>query len=128
MDVTVPEQAYAVALQQLLTINKDVDCRRVPVRHVRGIAGRIMRDLGSDLSEAQQQLVQRTAVLAALLEDFEARLLRGERVSIPDYLEMCNVQRRLLATLGLKRVARDVTPSVEDYFAYKARQRAETAE
>jgi len=61
--------------------------------------------------------VKRCSVLATLLEHFEARLLLGERVSVSEYVELLNAQRRILSTLGIRRQARDVTP---DPLAYAA--------
>jgi hypothetical protein len=51
--------------------------------------------------------VQRAALLSAQLEDFEVRWLQGEVVEFSDYLAAVNVQRRVLATLGLERRQRD---------------------
>jgi hypothetical protein len=111
--VTVSEKAYAVALEKLLTF-RDIDCRRVPVRNVRRHAALLARDMGDDLSIAQQELVRRAAILSALLENSEARMLIGERVSVSEYVELLNAQRRILVTLGIRRVPRDITPTIED--------------
>jgi len=112
--VTAPEQQFAAELQRLLSL-KDVDCRKGPTRVLLARARRMSRDLGGDLSEAQQELVKRVAVLATLLEHFEARLLLGERVSVSEYVELLNAQRRILATLGMRRVPKDVTPDPLEY-------------
>jgi hypothetical protein len=37
-------------------------------------------------------------------------LLTGREASLADYLQAANTLKRLLATLGLKRQPRDVTP------------------
>jgi hypothetical protein len=42
---------------------------------------------------------------------------------MPQYCTLVNAQRRLLETVGLKRVARDVTPSLQEYLAMEARER-----
>ena len=112
--ITVPEQQFAAEMQRMLSL-KDVDCRKGPTRVLLARARRMSRDLGGDLSEAQQELVKRVAVLATLLEHFEARLLLGERVSVSEYVELLNAQRRILATLGMRRVPKDVTPDPLDY-------------
>ena len=54
-------------------------------------------------------LVQRAAMLEALCAHTEAAILLGKDVSLPDYLAMISTQRRLLQTLGLKRVPKDIT-------------------
>jgi hypothetical protein len=84
------------------------------VRQVRALGRALKRDLGDDLSAAQEQLVLRASVLGTLLENCEARLLLGQQVQLSEYLEMANTQKRMLAALGLERVARDVTPSLAD--------------
>jgi hypothetical protein len=71
-------------------------------------------DMGNDLSEAQRQLVQRAALVGAIVADFEARWVAGQPVQLSEYLAACNVQRRILVTLGLRRQARDVTPSLDE--------------
>jgi hypothetical protein len=115
---TGPEKQLAADMVRLLNL-RDVDCRKVTAaKQVRTFARRLAADLGDDLSMAQAQLVQRAAVLAALLEDHEARFLLGKDASIGDYCQMASIQKQLLALLGLKRVARDITPSVADYIKH----------
>jgi hypothetical protein len=64
-------------------------------------------DLGGaeQLTTAQQQLIQRAALLGTPSEDFEVRFALGEPIELADYLTTVNVQRRVLATLGLERRA-----------------------
>jgi hypothetical protein len=71
-------------------------------------------DLGNDLSVAEQQLVTRAALVGAIASDFEARWVAGEQVPLMDYLAAVNVQRRVLATLGLQRRAKTVGSSFGD--------------
>jgi len=119
--ITAPEREFADGLMRMLSL-RDVDCRKGPTRVLLARARRLTRDLGGDLSEAQQELVKRCSVLATLLEHFEARLLLGERVSVSEYVELLNAQRRILSTLGIRRQARDVTP---DPLAYAAAREQE---
>jgi hypothetical protein len=69
-------------------------------------------------------LVQRVVMLEALCTHTEAAILLGQDVSLSDYLQMAATQRRLLQTLGLKRVPKDVTLDPLEY----ARERDEAAE
>ena len=119
--ITAPEREFADGLMRMLSL-RDVDCRKGPTRVLLARARRLTRDLGGDLSEAQQELVKRCSVLATLLEHFEARLLLGERVSVSEYVELLNAQRRILSTLGIRRQAHDVTP---DPLAYAAAREQE---
>ncbi len=101
---------------------RDLDGRSRAAARCRELARELEVDLGGAdrLSSAQRQLIQRAAVLAAQLEDFETRWCLGEEVELPDYLAAINVQRRILVSLGLERRARDVTPSLREYLAEKA--------
>ena len=88
-------------------------------RRFREITTRIETDLGSDLTEAQRQLVARAATMAVWAEEREAELARGEDFDALQYSTVSNAQRRLLSDLGLDRRARDVTPHLADYIAEK---------
>jgi hypothetical protein len=85
----------------------DIDGRTVAARQARDLAKQIETDLGGDLSAAQYELVTRVALLSAFLADCEARWLAGGDVDISAWLSAVDRQRRLLATLGLERRARD---------------------
>jgi hypothetical protein len=70
------------------------------------------------ISESMRQLVQRAAVLSAVIEDMEAKWVAGEVIDMASYLSAIGVQRRVLISLGLERQApRDVTPSLGNYLA-----------
>jgi hypothetical protein len=95
----------------------------------RGPWARRMRDLIelhiSDLggidaaSEAERSIIRRAATLTIELERLEAKfstLPNGPRDSDLDMYQRCsNSLRRLLETIGIKRVPRDITPSLEGY-------------
>ncbi len=103
---------------RLLTLDA-LDGRTAAAKRARDLIAALEADLGGadHLSVGQQQLVQRVAVLGALAEDYEARWIAGEQVEVGEYLSAINVQRRVLATLGLERRARDVTPRLADILA-----------
>jgi hypothetical protein len=103
---------------RLLTLSH-LDGRTMAARRARELIEAIESDLGGGdrLSEGARQLVQRAACLGAFIESCEARWLGGEAVDLGDYLAAINSQRRVLATIGLERRAREVTPSVTDYLA-----------
>jgi hypothetical protein len=65
----------------------------------------------------------RTIRMAAILEDCETRWIAGETVDLGSYLSAVGVQRRVLISLGLDRVPRDVTPtSLGAYLAEKSEE------
>jgi hypothetical protein len=74
------------------------------------------RDLGGldTLSEAQTSLVRRVATIELELEQLEGKLSKGEPVDLDIYTRSASHLRRILETLGIERVARDVTPTIED--------------
>jgi hypothetical protein len=112
------EQALTVQLEKLLGF-VDINCSKLggPARRVRRNASRLASDLGGDLSFAQRQLTMRAAMLSILLEDQEVRALLGQKIELSDYTSMIAVQSQLLRALGLKRVAKNITPGVDEYLA-----------
>src|SRR5262249_4794847 len=67
---------------------------------------------GADLlSEAQFSLIRRAAAIECELERLDARLSLGDPVDMDSYSRVAGHLRRMFETLGLKRVARDVTLS-----------------
>jgi hypothetical protein len=93
-DVTTSEQTFAGGLQRLLTLD-DVDMRGGVPRRILATARALAKDIGSDPSTAQQMLIQRAAMLAALLTHAEASLLLG-RPDIPlsDYIALAMAMTR----------------------------------
>jgi hypothetical protein len=100
---------------------KDLDGRTKAAARLKQLIGALEVDLGGAdrLSTAQSLLVTRAAVLAVQCEDFEMRFVAGRPVELTDYFTCVNVSRRVLATLGLERRARDVSaqPSLREYLS-----------
>jgi hypothetical protein len=69
------------------------------------------------LSEAQLSLCRRAAAIECELERLDAMLSQGEEVSLDEYGRASSHLRRLFETLGLRRQARDVTPTLAEYLA-----------
>ena len=105
---------------RLLTL-ASLDGRTAAAKLVRELIAAIADDLGGSeqLTEGTRQLVQRAAVLGAFIEDCEARWIGGEEFETNEYLAAINAQRRVLATIGLDRRAKDITPSLAAYIATK---------
>jgi hypothetical protein len=97
----------------------DLDRRTVAYRRLEDLVAGIESDLGGSdrLSTAERQLAQRAATLCALAEDQETRFLAGRPVDLAQYATLVNSQLRAFAAIGIKRVARDCTPSLEQYLA-----------
>jgi hypothetical protein len=101
------------------TLDK-LDGRTLAAKYARELYRQIEADLGGNLTAAQSEMAQRAAVLGAYLMDAEVRYLSGEQPDVSLWLAASNNQRRLLETLGLERVAKEV--DWHDYLARKARQ------
>jgi hypothetical protein len=103
------------------------DGRSPWARRFRDICADHCADLGGfeNLSAAEIAIIKRAATLQVELEAQEARLASGEApngFSLVEFAQVANGLRRLLETVGIKRVARDVTPNLNDLVA---RHRAE---
>jgi hypothetical protein len=99
-----------------------LDHRTIASKRAFELIKAIGRDLtGSDddtqLTEGTKQLIQRAAILGAMIESNEAAWLGGDAVDLSNYFVALNTQRRILVTLGLERRCRDVSPNLEQYLA-----------
>lgn len=108
----------AASKLRLLTLDQ-LDHRTAAAKRCRDLIATIELDLGGGdrLSTGERQIIQRAAITGAVLEDIETRWLAGEPIDPALYATLGNAQRRLLETIGLRRRARDVTPSVDEYVA-----------
>ena len=76
-------------------------------------------DLGprETLSEGQRSLCRRIATIEVTLEQWEGQLSKGEDIDLGAYREMTGQLTRTLNALGIKRVARDRTPTIDAIIA-----------
>lgn len=95
----------------------DLDRRTAAYRRVIEIINGIQADLGGEdtLTVAQRQIIERAALIGAALDDLAARWLSGEPVDLSMYSAAASTQRRLLETVGLQRVAREVPADLSSY-------------
>ncbi len=89
----------------------DLDNRTRAAQYAQKLVLGLQSDLGGadQISTAKRELIKRIALAGALAEDLECRWLQGEPVDLDEYAKIANVQRRLLATIGLERRAKDIT-------------------
>jgi hypothetical protein len=89
------------------------DGRSLTARRFQDLYEDIGSDLGglSALSEGKKQLIRRAATLSAESERLEAEWANGREFDIMVYSTLANCLRRILESLGLDRVARDVSLS-----------------
>lgn len=93
----------------------NVDGRSVLARRYRDILNQLTSDIGGDPSEAQGVLCRRAATLAVWCEQAESAMAAGHALNIAEFTTAVNTLHRLLCTLGLERVAREIVPSFERY-------------
>jgi hypothetical protein len=91
-------------------------------RRFRDVLDQIIADLaGPDgLSEGQRQLARRCATIAIACERMEGEAAAGGAIDIDAYGTLTDRLGRCFARLGLKRVSRDVTPTLRQYIEQEA--------
>jgi hypothetical protein len=101
---------------RLLSLH-DLDRRTAAYRRTVDLIEAIEHDAGGHdrLSTGERQIIQRIALTCTIAEHLEARWLSGEDIDPALYCTLANAQKRLLETVGLRRVPRDVTPSLAEY-------------
>ena len=99
-----------------------IDGRSREARRFRDVLGEIVSDLGGadHLSEGQRQLARRCAMLAVECEKIEALGVAGEAIDLDCYGQLTDRLGRAFQRLGLKRVPRDVTPTLAKYLQRNA--------
>ena len=86
-------------------------------RRFRDLLSEIISDLGGPdaLSEAQRQLARRAATISLECERLESKAVADEAIDLELYGALTDRLGRTFGRLGLKRVANDVTPTLETY-------------
>lgn len=80
-------------------------------------AAEIARDLGGEenLSAIERHLVEAFAGVSIHVGHLHARLLSGEKLDIVEHATAVSTMVRIAQRVGIRRVARDVTPSLNEY-------------
>jgi hypothetical protein len=91
-------------------------------RRFRDVFSQIISDLGGAdlLSEGQRQLARRCATISIACEGLEGDIAAGREIDLDLYGTMTDRLGRAFQRLGLKRQARDVTPTLSEYLKMKA--------
>lgn len=111
------------------TVFAGVDGRTLEYRRFRDVEAEVLADLGGAdaTSEGERLLARKAASLTVQTERLDARVAAGEAVDGEDYVRLANCLTRVLLALGLRRRARDVTPSLADYLDQKRHSDARAA-
>jgi hypothetical protein len=88
-------------------------------RRFRDVLAEIISDLGGSdgLSEGQRQLARRAATISITCEQLETKAVAGEAIDLDVYGTLTDRLGRTFGRLGLKRIANDVTPTLDQYLA-----------
>jgi hypothetical protein len=110
-----------------------VDGRSTWVRRLRDLVNLHTADLGGEAvtSEAERSIIRRAATLTVELERLELKFAtagEADSIDLELYQRTANSLRRMLETIGIKRVPRDITPPLRDYLARTATQAKEPVE
>ena len=100
----------------------EADERGPWARRWRDVLAEIINDLGGAdlLSEGQKQLARRCATIAIECEKMEGEAAQGRDIDLFTYGTLTDRLGRALQRLGLKRVPRDVGPTLADYLQQQA--------
>jgi hypothetical protein len=71
-------------------------------------------------------LTRSVAVLSAMVEDMQARWLRGEKIDPSQIATLLNARRREAELIGLDPELKDVTPNISKYLADSASEASGT--
>ena len=95
----------------------DGDVNSAWSRRYRDIIAYLTSDLGGRemVGEAKAALIRDCAALEIVLEKMRGRMSADQHVDVERYARIAAHRRRLLETIGLERVARDVTPTLESF-------------
>jgi hypothetical protein len=93
------------------------DLRLAPAHRFRGLVARMATDLGGVeiLSAGEQQLIRRCAMISVQCEIMEKAAVEGGTIDATAYGTLTGHLARTLSLLGLKRVPKDVTPTLQGY-------------
>jgi hypothetical protein len=88
-------------------------------RRFRDVLAQIVSDLSGaeGLSEGQRQLARRAATISIQCERMEGEAAAGAEINLEEYGRLTDRLGRAFQRLGLKRQARDVTPTLSEYLA-----------
>jgi hypothetical protein len=94
-----------------------IDGRLPAARRYRDLCAALCIDQGGadHMSEARTQLCRRFAGLSVLAESLEAKLVSGATIDVVEYSHLTSTLTRVVARLGINRVARDLTPTLAQY-------------
>src|SRR5262249_27222253 len=119
MRLNVPKKRFKTSIANGSQVLAGVDGRSHVARRYREVSSAIGSDLGGveHLTEAQLQLIRSAAGLVVLREALDVKAVNGEAISSNDYCKIANGLRRVLTTIGLERVPKEVNGIEDEAYA-----------
>jgi hypothetical protein len=116
-----PSPAADSGKLRLLTRDQ-LDGRTKAAQRFDAVARAIAEDLGGEdrLSAIEKHLVEAFAGVTVHLGDLHVRLLQGEKIDICEHATAVSTMVRIAARIGVRRLPKDVTPSVREYIEQAA--------
>jgi hypothetical protein len=113
---------YDGGKSRLLTL-EDLDKRTRAAQRAFDIHDRLVAERGGpeSMSVLRYSLTRSVAVLSAMVEDVQARWLRGEKIDPAAIATLLNARRREAELIGLDPELKDVTPSIHAYLRAESR-------
>jgi hypothetical protein len=108
------------AVRSRVTNHRDLlpglDGRSSAARRFRDLVAAFINDMGGadQCSDIKLGLLRRLAAVTVQAEVLEARMINGEQVDIGTLCTLASTTVRLSQRLGIERVPRDVTQSLDD--------------
>jgi hypothetical protein len=123
-----PASAADIGKAKLLCLG-DLDGRTVAAKRANALVAELENDLGGSehLSASQRVLVRRAAAAVAVAEHLEASWIAGHAIDVGALTTLTNTISRVCGQLGLERKPRDITPSIEQFAAELAAEKAAAA-
>ena len=115
LNVTAPEGRSRVTNGSQILLGGCL--RKRTARRFRDILSAIVGDLGGSavLTEGKRQLARRAALMSVQCEELETlALAQGQEIDLDQYGQLSDRIGRCFARLGLKRIRRDITPSIAE--------------
>ncbi len=111
---------------RLLTLD-DLDKRTKAAQRAFELRDNLVSERGGaeHMSSLRYIFTCSTAVLSAMIEDLNTRWLRGEPVDPSSIATLLNARRREAEVIGIDPAPRDVTPTLAEYLAQRAQEKAE---
>jgi hypothetical protein len=102
--------------KRLLTL-EDLDRRTKAAQRALELHEQLVAERGGpeSLSVLRHEMTRSVAVLTAMIEDMQARWLRGDKIDPAAIATLLNARRREAELIGLDPQPRDVTPSLQSY-------------